>query len=105
MDTDLNKVKLDVCFINESTEESKDKLRNEIKELVKEGLYFKALKRHFSLLMIEKKIDNETLNILNSDYGILYKFINSLQLIVSISMCLQNLNHWILKLYIIIYNI
>jgi hypothetical protein len=114
MDNDLNKIKLDVCFINngifndvnclyflnivkkksdlkkaknENAKESKEKLLNEIKELVEEGLYFKALKRQFSLLMLEKKIGTDVLNVLNSDYGILYKFINSLELIVS--MCMQ----------------
>lgn len=57
-------------------------LKTDIKELKKEGDYFKALKRYFSLSIIDGKIDEDILNILNSDYGRMYKFTNFLKLVI-----------------------
>jgi hypothetical protein len=59
-----------------------DTLRSEIKELEKKGEYFKALKRYFSLGIVESNIDEDILNLLNSDYGRMYKFVNFLKLVV-----------------------
>lgn len=104
-----NTIKLDLCYLHndiftdinclynlflvrnkgelktkkEQTQSSVTKeLQQEIKELEAEGDYFKALKRYFSLGIIEGKIDEDILNLLNSDYGRMYKFTNFLKLVI-----------------------
>ncbi len=57
-------------------------LRDEIKELEGNQEYFKAMKRYFSLGIIEGKVDDDILDLLNSEYGILYKFISFLKLVI-----------------------
>lgn len=66
----------------EAESEVTDTLKTDIKELEKEGEYFKVLKRYFSLSIIEGKIDEDILNLLNSDYGMMYKFISFLKLVI-----------------------
>jgi len=60
------------------------KFRKEIKELEKNGQYFKAIKRHFNLALLNKKFDVKIIGILNSDYGMMYKFISFLNLVVEV---------------------
>jgi hypothetical protein len=62
--------------------EVSEQLRENIKELEKEGNYFKALKRYFSLGMVEGNIDKDILELLNDDHGIMYKFISFLELTI-----------------------
>lgn len=57
-----------------------ESLNEDIEELIKEHRYFKALKRMFALSNIEKKPNEKLLQLFNSDLGMLYKLINSLQL-------------------------
>ena len=57
-------------------------LRKEIKELEHEGEYFKALKRYFSLGIIHGRFDEDILDLLNSDYGRMYKVVNFLKLVI-----------------------
>lgn len=57
-------------------------LKGDIDELIEEHHYFKALKRMFALSNFQKRTDKKLLALFNSDYGMLYKFINSLDLIV-----------------------
>lgn len=57
-------------------------LRTDIKDLEREGEYFKSLKRYFSLGIIEGKINENILNILNSDFGRMYKFVSFLKLVI-----------------------
>jgi hypothetical protein len=104
-----NKIKLDLCYIhngiftdinclynlfivknkgelqNAKTEEEKktgDSLRKDIDELEKNKEYFKVLKRYFSLGIVEGKIDEDVLDLLNGEYGIMYKFISFLNLVI-----------------------
>lgn len=66
----------------EEEKKSGQSLRKEITELEQNKEYFKALKRYFSLGVIEGKIDQDVLNLLNSDYGIMYKFVSFLKLVI-----------------------
>jgi hypothetical protein len=59
-----------------------EQLKENIKELEKEGSYMKALKRYFSLGIVEGNIDEDILGLLNSDYGIMYKFVSFLSLVI-----------------------
>ena len=106
---DDNTIKLDLCYVHngvftdinclyklfivknnqeltkaKALEEKKNgqSLRDEIKELEQNKEYFKALKRYFSLGVIEGKIDEDVLDLLNSDFGIFYKFISFLKLVI-----------------------
>lgn len=106
---DENVIKLDLCYLyndvftdinclynlfivknkqelkkRKTEEEQKvgESLRQEIKELEHKKEYFKALKRYFSLGMIEGKLDEDVLDLLNSDFGILYKFISFFKLVI-----------------------
>ena len=106
---DDNTIKLDLCYLHndvftdinclynlfivknkqeltkaKALEEKKigQSLRDEIKELERNKEYFKALKRYFSLGVIEGKIDEDVLDLLNSDFGIMYKFISFLRLVI-----------------------
>jgi len=106
---DDNTIKLDLCYIHnevftdinclynlfivknkqeltkaKALEEKKtsQSLRDDIKELERNKEYFKALKRYFSLGVIEGKIDEDVLDLLNSDYGIMYKFVSFLKLVI-----------------------
>lgn len=63
-----------------------NKLNTDIKELIDNDEYFKALKRLFSMERIQGNEDEELLNFLNSDYGRFYKTINDLEL------CLRMIN-------------
>lgn len=104
-----NVIKLDLCYVfngiftdvncmynlhivtdkkhlKQSKEEAKkstiQSLREEIDVLEREGEFFKALKRYFSIGVLEGKVDDDVLDLLNSEYGILYKFISFLKLVV-----------------------
>jgi hypothetical protein len=106
---DNNMIKLDMCYLmnnlftdinivynlhlinnkkklSNTKKESKkliiSKIEEDIKELLREGNYFKVFKREFSIALINGKINKQILNLLNSDFGILYKFISNLKLIV-----------------------
>lgn len=57
-------------------------LKEEIDELKKNGEWYKAMKRTFSLGAIDGKYDKHILHIMNSDYGMFYKFISFLKLVV-----------------------
>lgn len=57
-------------------------LKEDIDDLIKEHNYFKALKRMFALSNFQERTDKKLLQIFNSDYGMLYKFVNSMDLIV-----------------------
>lgn len=57
-------------------------LEHEINELEKKKEYYKALKRYFSLGIIEGKIDEDALDLMNSDFGMLYKFVSFLELVI-----------------------
>ena len=57
-------------------------LREEITELEKNKEYFKALKRYFSLGIVEGKIDEDVLELLNSSFGIMYKVTSFLKLVI-----------------------
>jgi hypothetical protein len=66
-------------------EEFKKSLLGDIKEYIKEGKYFKSLKRYFSFILVEekhndkeKKILDELIKIFNSDLGEKYEFISNL---------------------------
>ena len=56
--------------------------KEEINELQKNHEYYKAMKRLFSMGVIEGKYDPALLEIMNSDYGMYYKFISFLKLVV-----------------------
>ena len=125
-----NTIKLDMCFVNdglftdinclynfyivhskeeyekEKNEDERDiveELEDEIEELESEGQYYKALKRYFSLGMVQRKMNKDILEILNSDLGMYYKFISSLKFCVEmleqtfkkvdLSLIKSNLNH------------
>ena len=104
-----NTIKLDLCYLRndvftdinclynlfiiknkqelqkaKALEESKlsQSLRKEITELEKKKEFYKALKRYFSLGIIEGKIDEDALDLMNSEYGILYKFVSFLNLVI-----------------------
>lgn len=106
---DDNTVKLDLCYLHndiftdinclynifivknkQELSQAKDEeanrvsetLRTEISELEKNKEYYKALKRYFSLGIIEGKIDEDALDLLNSEFGIMYKFVSFIQLII-----------------------
>ena len=106
---DNNKIKLDICylyngiftdinclyilhFVKDKSDYEKTKadqkketiktMKKEITELEKTGEYYKSLKRYFSLGLVENKFNKSILNIMNSDYGIFYKFITFLNLTV-----------------------
>lgn len=57
----------------------------EVDELYDSHQYFKCLKRLFSLEVIENNVNLDLLNFLNSDYGLLYKSIHDLQLVLSMA--------------------
>lgn len=72
-------------FTNVKKETNKnmvESINDDIKDLHKEGKYFKILKRLFTLSILEKKVDKEMIKLLNSDYGQFYKFINCLNLVL-----------------------
>lgn len=108
---DNNKIKMDLCYVlnglftdinclylfhivakkNDLKKEKKTintemikTLQEEIKELQKEGLYYKMLKRSFSLSMLKGKVNKDILKIINSDYGMFYKFISMLTFVVEV---------------------
>ena len=57
-------------------------LHENIDELIKEKSYFKALKRIFSCDVIKQEVNEDLLQILNSDYGRFYKTISDLDLVL-----------------------
>lgn len=59
-----------------------EQLKTEIKELEHNKEFYKAMKRHFSLGLNEGKFDKDILTIMNSDYGMFYKLISFLKLVV-----------------------
>lgn len=102
---DINKIKLDLCylfnhviftdinilyiFVITNDKKYKDKkehiktIKNDIMKLKNDGHIFKMIKRMYSLSLMQNKTDKNLLKIINSDYGILYKLIESLKFIVS----------------------
>lgn len=66
----------------------KENLQKEFNEFVKDGLYFKALKRLFSILQLKKNISknvfNKFINFFNSETGILYKTNADLNILISV---------------------
>jgi hypothetical protein len=107
MDDD-NLIKLDLCYVKNGVEftdinciynlyivndkkqyekekdnnnkEIKQRLKDDIKQLEKDGQYYKALKRYFSLSIVSGKVDKMILKTMNSDFGMYYKFISFLNL-------------------------
>jgi hypothetical protein len=65
----------------QENKEIKRKLKDEINELIKNKEFYKAMKRSFSLSIYEGKLNKEILKIMNSDYGMFYKFISFLKLV------------------------
>jgi hypothetical protein len=57
-------------------------LQLDIKELIKEHTYYKALKRYFSISIIEGKYNKRLLNLFNHDTGRFYKAVSSLNTIL-----------------------
>ncbi len=57
-------------------------LQNDIDSYINENKYMKAIKRKFALERIKGKLDNDLLTFLNSDYGMLYKAIHDLELVL-----------------------
>jgi len=97
---DDNKLKLDICYINnnlftdinmlynfvindkpESKEDIIHSFNDAINECKENGNYFKAIKKMFQQSIISDKIDEELLELINSNYGLMYKIITSLQLV------------------------
>jgi len=64
----------------------KNELQKEFHELVNENNYFKALKRLFSILQIEKKFSDvdKFIHFFNSESGILYKANADLQILITV---------------------
>jgi hypothetical protein len=65
----------------------KSALQNEFHEQVKEGNFFKALKRLFSILLIEKAkkpLLEKLISFFNSETGILYKANADLQILINV---------------------
>ncbi len=58
-------------------------LADKIDTFVEENKYMKAIKRKFSMERIKGKVDKQLLNFINSDYGMLYKAIHDLELVLS----------------------
>ncbi|RZK78889.1 MAG: hypothetical protein EOO85_05125 [Pedobacter sp.] len=50
--------------------------------MFREENYFKVIKRFFSLALIKDSMDKNILHLLNSDYGMFYKFIHYVGLVV-----------------------
>ena len=70
-----------------NTNSIKTSIQNEIHELLKNGKYFKALKRMFSILNIEnskKPIVNKLISFFNSQTGILYKANSDLNILLTL---------------------
>ena len=70
-----------------NSEEITKNLQNELKELIDEKQYFKALKRIFSILLMENKnniLQNKLINFFNSENGILYKANADLKILISV---------------------
>ena len=70
-----------------NSEEITKNLQNELKELIDEKQYFKALKRIFSILLIDEKnntLQNKLINFFNSENGILYKANADLKILISV---------------------
>lgn len=60
-------------------------LEENIYKLFKEKEFFKCLKRAFLLETIHGKVDSDLLDFLNSDFGMLYKTIHDLELVLKMS--------------------
>lgn len=74
----------DVYVFNNNQKSKKDVIKNlslDMVELKKEGNYFKALKRLFSIELLNDKVNKPLLDLFNSDYGRFYCLINKLILI------------------------
>ena len=70
-----------------NTNSIKTSIQNEIHELLKNGKYFKALKRMFSILNIKKSkkpIVNKLISFFNSQTGILYKANSDLNILLTL---------------------
>ena len=96
-----NIIKLDLCYIHNNLFTDINMLYNftisgdkghdnddivedfdaEIEKAQKEGNCFKVIKRKFSKSILLGKMDKRLLELLNSDYGLMYKTINSLKLV------------------------
>lgn len=106
-----NKIKLDMCFLNNNIftdinclynlhivqkqnhyKQSKKAyksnaiktLNDEISDLERDGEYYKAMKRHFNVGLLQGKLNKTILNIMNGDLGIYHKFISFLKLVVEV---------------------
>lgn len=66
----------------ETNKDMVESINDDIKDLHKEGKYFKILKRLFTLSILEKHVDKGMIQLLNSDYGQFYKFFNCLNLVL-----------------------
>ena len=70
-----------------NSEEITKNLQNELKELIDEKQYFKALKRIFSILLMDEKnniFQNKLINFFNSENGILYKANADLKILINV---------------------
>lgn len=125
-----NLIKLDICFLqhdiftdincvykfhivknvkdlnrskNEERSKTKKEMLEEIKVLTAEGEYYKVMKKYFSLSKMTGEIDESLMNIINSDYGMFYKFISFMKLVeaminqtfkpVSVELIVDNLEY------------
>lgn len=104
---DDNTVKLDICFIyngiftdinslyllhmhNKKMNKHEDSissgaarmLQDEIDELESDGDHYKSIKRMFSLSLLHGKYNKKMVDLMNSNYGMFYKFISFIKLVV-----------------------
>jgi len=82
--TDINMLyNFKIKGTHEHTDENDiiETLDKDIQSAQDDGNYFKALKRQFSKSIIQGTMDSELLDLLNSDYGLVYQSITSLRLV------------------------
>ena len=120
---DDNTLKLDLCFVHNNIftdinmlynfviTEEKEKDRDDVLHSLDKGIqeamnaenYFKVIKRKLNKSIITGKVDKTLLDLINSDYGLMYKCITSLKLVyemtkqkfkpISNDLIINNLEH------------
>jgi len=85
LDNKLNEI-TNNYFLGETEESTKkqhiESLENDFNKLVREKTYMKALKRYYSILKINNKDDNDIIDYLNSDVGLMSKVRSDLDLLL-----------------------
>lgn len=85
LDNKLNEI-TNNYFLGETEEATKkqniESLENDFNKLVREKTYMKALKRYYSILKINNKDDNDIIDYLNSDVGLMSKVRSDLDLLL-----------------------